>query len=43
MVRQPIQQGGGHFGIAEHTGPFGKGQVGGDGCRSIKTSEYACN
>ena len=27
---QPIEQRGGHLGVAEHTGPFAEGQVGGD-------------
>ena len=30
VVGQPIQQGGGHLGVAEHARPFGEAQVGGD-------------
>ena len=30
MMREAIQQGGGHFGIAEYLGPFAEAEVGGD-------------
>ena len=30
MMREAIQQGGGHFGIAKDTGPLAEAQVGGD-------------
>ena len=30
VMRQPIQQCGGHFGVAEYRRPFGKRQIGGD-------------
>ena len=30
MVRQPIEQGGGHFGVAEDFGPFREAEIGGD-------------
>ena len=30
VVGQAVQQGRGHLGIAEHAGPFGKRQIGGD-------------
>jgi hypothetical protein len=30
VVGKPVQQGGGHFGIAEHVGPFAEAEVGGD-------------
>ncbi len=30
MVREPIEQCGGHFGIAEHFGLFADAEVGGD-------------
>jgi len=30
MVGEPVQQGGGHLGVAEYARPFGKDQVGGD-------------
>ena len=33
MVSEPIEQRGGHLGIAEDSGPFTKGEVGGDGDR----------
>ena len=29
-MRESVEQGGGHLGIAEHVGPFGEAQVGGD-------------
>jgi hypothetical protein len=29
-VGEPVKQGGGHLGIAEHGAPFAEGQVGGD-------------
>ena len=29
-MRESIQQGSRHLGIAEHTGPFGEAQIGGD-------------
>jgi hypothetical protein len=31
MVRQPVEQGGGHLGVAEDAGPFGEAEIGGDG------------
>jgi len=27
---EPVEQSGGHFGVAEHAGPFAKAEVGGD-------------
>ena len=30
MVGEAIEQGGGHFGIAEHAGPLAEAEVGGD-------------
>src|SRR5271169_5476421 len=30
MVRQPVEHGGGHFGVAEHLRPVGEGEVCGD-------------
>lgn len=30
MVREPVEQRGGHFGITEDGGPFREAQVGGD-------------
>ena len=30
MVREPIEQCGGHLGIAEHLGPFAEAESGGD-------------
>lgn len=30
VVRQAVEQGRGHLGVAEHARPFAKGQVGGD-------------
>jgi hypothetical protein len=30
VVRQAVEQGGGHLGVAEDAGPFAEGQVGGD-------------
>ena len=30
MMREAIQQGGGHFGITKDTGPLAEAQVGGD-------------
>ena len=30
VMGQPVQQGGSHFFITEHRGPFGKAEVGGD-------------
>lgn len=30
-VRQPVEEGGGHLGVAEDAGPFGEAEVGGDG------------
>src|SRR6185437_1021165 len=35
VVRQAIEHGGGHLGIAEHLGPIGKGEVGGDQQRGV--------
>lgn len=29
-MRQPVQDGGGHFGITEHFSPFAEAQIGGD-------------
>ena len=34
MVGQPVEQGCGHLGVAEHAGPLGKRQIGGDDHRS---------
>ena len=34
-MRQPVEQRGGHLGVAEYTGPFAKGQVGGDDDRGL--------
>ena len=34
MVREPVEQSGGHLRIAEHGGPFAEGEVGGDDDRS---------
>ena len=30
MVREPVEQSGGHLGVAEDGGPFAEGEVGGD-------------
>ena len=30
MVCEPVQEGGGHFGITEHFRPFAEAEVGGD-------------
>ena len=30
VVGQPVEQRGGHLGIAEHAGPFAEGEIGGD-------------
>jgi hypothetical protein len=30
VVGQPIEQRGGHLGVAEHARPFAEGQIGGD-------------
>lgn len=30
MVREPVEQGRGHLGIAEDRGPFGEAEIGGD-------------
>jgi hypothetical protein len=30
MVREPVEHGGGHLGVAEDLGPIGEGQVRGD-------------
>ena len=30
VMREPVEQGCGHLRVAEHAGPFGEGQVGGD-------------
>ena len=30
VMRQPVEQRGGHLGVAEHTRPLGESQVGGD-------------
>ena len=30
VMGEPVEERGGHFGIAEHRGPFAKGEVGGD-------------
>ena len=30
VMGKPVQQGGGHLGIAEHVGPFAEAEVGGD-------------
>jgi catechol 2,3-dioxygenase-like lactoylglutathione lyase family enzyme len=30
VVREPVEQGGGHLGIAEHASPFTEAEVGGD-------------
>ena len=35
MVRQAIEHGGGHFDVAEHLGPIGEGEVGGDQQRGV--------
>ena len=34
MVQQPVQQGGGDHGVAEHLAPFGKAAVGGEDHRT---------
>jgi hypothetical protein len=31
VVGQPIEQRGGHLGVAEHARPFTEGEIGGDG------------
>lgn len=31
VMGQPVEQRGGHLGVAEHTGPFAEGEIGGDG------------
>ena len=33
VMGQAIEQRGGHFGIAEHAGPFTEGEIGGDRLR----------
>ena len=35
VVRQPVEHGGCHFGVAEHLRPIGEGQIGGDQQRGI--------
>ncbi len=35
VVGQAVEHGGGHLGIAEHLGPVGEGQVGGDQQRRV--------
>jgi hypothetical protein len=30
VMGEAVEQGGGHFGVVEHGGPFAEGQVGGD-------------
>jgi hypothetical protein len=30
MVREPVEQRGGHLGITEHLGPFAEAEIGGD-------------
>jgi hypothetical protein len=30
VMGQPVEQRGGHLGVAEHTGPFAKGEIGCD-------------
>ena len=30
VMGQPVEQRGGHLGIAEHAGPFAEGEIGGD-------------
>ena len=35
MVRQAIEHGGGHLGVAEHLRPIGEGEVGGDQQRGV--------
>ncbi len=36
MMRQPVEQDGGHFGIAEHARPFAEGELGGDNDRGLR-------
>ena len=41
MVGQPVEHGGGHFGVAEHQRPIGECQIGGDkqrGARWLQSS-----
>ncbi len=35
MVGQAIEHGGGHLGVAEHLGPIGEGEIGGDQQRGV--------
>ena len=35
VMGQPIEQRGGHFGVAEHARPFAEGEVGGDDDRGL--------
>ena len=30
VMGQPVEQRGGHLGVAEHAGPFSEGEIGGD-------------
>jgi len=35
MMGEPVEQGRGHFGVAEHAGPFAEGEVGGNDNRGF--------
>ena len=35
MMGQAIEHGGGHLGVAEHLGPIGEGEIGGDQQRGV--------
>ena len=35
MVRQPVEHGGRHFGVAEHLRPIGEGEIGDDQQRGV--------
>ncbi len=44
MVREPIEQRGGHLGIAEHLGSFAEAEVGGDdGAGTLEREHEAWN
>ena len=35
MIGEPVEERGGHLGIAEHAGPFGESEIGGDDHRGL--------
>lgn len=35
MMRQAVEHGGGHLGVAEHLGPIGEREIGGDQQRGV--------